>query len=232
MVSSIMGIPVQPNKAIVGANAFTHSSGIHQDGILKDKQTYQIIEPEEVGATGHKFVLTARSGKHALKHSLEKLGYKFKERGFKKIHQRFLKVADKKKEVLEADLVAIVEEEIVIHREEIYQLDYIQTTGGNRIVPTATVKVKKQGKLIQESACGNGVVDATYRAIDRITGLKFKLVDYALKSVTGGKDALGEVTVHIKGEGKTVIGRGTSTDIIEASAKAYLNAINRYLAIN
>ncbi len=230
MVSSIMGIPVQPNKAIVGANAFAHSSGIHQDGILKDKRTYQIIEPEEIGAAGHKFVLTARSGKHALKHSLEKLGYKFKESETRKIHQHFLEVADKKKEILEADLVAIVEEETAIPREEIYQLDYIQTTGGNKIVPTATVKVKKKGKIIQESACGNGVVDATYRAIDRIANLRFKLVDYSLKSVTGGKDALGEVTVHIKCRDKAVIGRGTSTDIIEASAKAYLNAINRYLA--
>jgi 2-isopropylmalate synthase len=226
LVSSLTGLVVQANKAIVGANAFAHSSGIHQDGILKNRRTYEIIRPEDVGVEGHKMVLTARSGRHALKNRLLELDYKLKEKDFQKIYERFLSLADKKKEVFDEDLETIVEDEVFLIPET-YKLHYIHTVSGNRTVPTATIRLKKEGKIVEEAACGDGPVDAAYKAINRITGIPCKLIDYSLKAVTSGKEALGEVSVKIESKGKQVSGRGASTDIIEASAKAYLNAVNR-----
>lgn len=228
LVSRLMGFPVPPNKAIVGANAFAHSSGIHQDGVLKERTTYEIMRPEDVGIHESKIILSPRSGRHALRHRLSELGHDLSDEQLNKAYERFLEVADKKKEVFDEDLVAIVEDELSASP-EVFSLEYIQITSGTRLAPTATVGLRKDVQVIEEAAHGDGPVDAAYKAIDRITGAKAELVDYNLRAVTGGKDAIGEVTVRIKSDGRTVVGRGASTDIIEASAKAYLNAINKLL---
>ncbi|NOX97499.1 MAG: 2-isopropylmalate synthase [Nitrospirae bacterium] len=226
LVSHLTGVPIQPNKAIVGENAFAHSSGIHQDGILKQRKTFEIMTPASIGLKESKMVLTSRSGRHALSHRLEELGYKLKAKELARAYKEFEKLADKKKEIFDEDLEAIVQDDISAIPET-FHLEYIHTSSGSQTVPTATIRMKKEGKIVEDAACGDGPVDAAYKTIDRITGVKGKLLDYSLRAVTGGKDALGEVTVKIK-EGKEVfIGRGTSTDIIEASAKAYLNAINK-----
>lgn len=229
LVSNLTGMPVQPNKAIVGANAFAHSSGIHQDGILKDRRTYEIIKPEDVGLKGHKMPLTARSGRHALRYHLKELGYELSEEDFQKTYERFLKLADKKKEVYDEDLQAIVEDEVIMVP-QVFCLEYIHAVTGNQTIPTATVRIRKRDELLEEAACGDGPVDAAYKAIDRITGISCTLVDYNLRAVTGGKEALGEVTVRIRSQGREIAGKGASTDVIEASAKAYINAINRLVA--
>ncbi|MDD5455140.1 MAG: 2-isopropylmalate synthase [Candidatus Ratteibacteria bacterium] len=226
LISRLTGIYVQPNKAIVGGNAFAHSAGIHVDGILKNRTTYEIMRPEDVGAQGHKIVLTARSGRHALEDKLKKLGYKLKDKDFQKTYEAFLSLADKKREIFDEDLKTIVEEEI-FRIPETYSLQYVNVVTGNKTIPTATVEIKKQGKIIEEASCGDGPVDAVYKAIDKITKMQIKLLDYSIKSVTGGKEALGEVTVRVKINGKEFMGRSASTDIIEASAKAYLKAVNR-----
>ena len=230
LVTRLTGIVVQPNKAIVGANAFAHSSGIHQDGILKERTTFEIMKPESVGLTESKLVLTSRSGRHALSHKLKELGFKLSEESLERAYEKFKALADKKKEVFEEDLDAIVEEELATVT-EVYHLEYVHTVSGSQTVPTATIRLKKKGDIFQEAACGDGPVDACYKAIDRITGIKGKLIDYSLRAVTSGKDAMGEVTVRVMARGRTVVGRGSSTDIIEASAKAYVNAINKIASI-
>lgn len=229
LVSHLMGIPVQPNKAIVGSNAFAHSSGIHQDGILKDRRTYEIIKPEDVGVTEHSIILTARSGRHALRHRLEQMGYQISEEIFEQIYKGFINIADKKKEVAEADLESLVESEIS-KVPETFQFESVQTVGGNRALPLASVTLRKNNELISEAACGNGPIDAAFLCIDRLTGLKVNLLSYDLNAVTKGKDALGEATVKIQINGQMVTGRASSTDVIEASTRAYVNAINRALA--
>ncbi len=230
LVVHITGIVVQPNKAIVGANAFAHSSGIHQDGILKERTTFEIMKPESVGLTESKIILTSRSGRHALDHKLKELGYKLSEESLESAYEKFKVLADKKKEVFEEDLYAIVEEELTTVP-EVYHLEYVHTISGTQTIPTATIRLNKKGDVFQEAACGDGPVDACYKAIDKITGIKGKLTDYSLKAVTGGKDAVGEVTVRVTARDRTVVGRGSSTDIIEASAKAYVNAINKIISI-
>lgn len=226
LISRITGLYVQPNKAIVGDNAFAHSAGIHVDGILKDRRTYEIIRPEDVGAKGHKIVLTARSGRHALLQKLKELGYKLSDKDFQKTYERFLDLADKKREIFDDDLITIVEEEI-FKVPEIYTLQYVNVVTGDKTIPTATVRIKHKKKVAEEAACGDGPVDAIYKAIDRVTKVDTKLLDYSIKSVTSGKEALGEVTVRIKSKGKEFVGKSASTDIIEASAKAYIKAVNR-----
>jgi len=228
LVSRLMGIPVQPNKAIVGSNAFAHSSGIHQDGILKDRTTYEIIRPEDVGVAQHHLVLTARSGRHALKHRLEELGYQLSPEVFEKVHTRFLAVADRKKEISDEDLESIVDIEIS-KAPEVFAFENIQTVSGNQALPLSAVTLRRNGEIITDAACGNGPVDAAFRCIARIVGLEVKLQDYELKAVTQGTDALGEAAVKVEIGGQIFSGRATSTDIIEASARAYLNAINRSL---
>ena len=229
LVSTVSGISVQPNKAIVGINAFAHESGIHQDGVLKEKTTYEIITPESVGFEKSRIVLGRHSGRHGLKARLKVIGIKLSDRQFKRAYERFLKLADKKKEVFDEDLEVIVDDEITT-TSETYILEYFNIVSGNKTIPTATVSLKKGKQVFQEAACGDGPVDAAYKAIDRITRLKAKLVDYSLQAVTGGKDALGEVHVKVAVGNRTVSGRGASTDIIEASVKAYVNAMNRLLA--
>jgi len=244
LVSKLTGIIVQPNKAIVGANAFAHEAGIHQDGVIKERLTYEIMTPQSVGLGGTKLVLGKHSGRHAFRKKLQELGYKLSNGDVDRTFQQFKLLADKKKDIFDEDIEAIIEDQISLIP-EIYKLEYINVTTGNRVVPTATVGLSKlivpgktaRSEVLQEASCGDGPVDAAFRAIDRITNIKCKLIDYSLRSISVGKDALGEVTVKIAPiapgraeEFKNIVtGRGTSTDIIEASAKAYVNALNRMI---
>ena len=226
LVSQRTGIPVQPNKPIVGANAFAHSSGIHQDGILKERNTFEIMSPQAVGLRESRIVLTSRSGRHALKKKLGELGYELSASDLERAYARFVSVADKKKDVFEEDLHALVEDELSPVAEK-YRLTYVHAVTGNQTVPTATVIVEADGKAIKEAACGDGPVDACCKAIDRVVGIPVSLKDYVIHAVTAGKEALGEVTMIVEKDGKRYSGRGASTDVIEASAKAYLRALNR-----
>ena len=228
MVSRLMGINVPPNKAIVGANAFAHSSGIHQDGVLKARDTFEIMEPTDVGWEATSIVLTARSGRHALRHRLEELGYKLTKEELEEVYERFLSLADKKKEVFDEDLMAIVGDEIRDEEGGKYTLEYLHTVSGTGTVPSATVRICIDGdERVQQSAWGDGPVDATYEAINLATKANAKVDEYVIQAITRGSEAMGEVTVRVSnGELKTT-GRGASTDIIEASARAYVDAINR-----
>jgi len=231
MVSRLMNIPVQPNKAIVGSNAFAHSSGIHQDGILKDRSTYEIMKPEDVGIKEHTMVLTARSGRAAVRHKLKELGFDLEKETFERVFQRFIDVADRKKEITAKDLSSIVEVEIS-KVPETYILLSMQIMSGDQTTPLSSVRLKKGDEILTDAAIGNGPVDATFRCIERLIGHQGKLLDYDLKAITTGKDALGEALVRVEIEGKVYSGIGTSPDVIEASARAYLNAFNRYFANN
>ena len=229
MVSDMLGMPVPANKAVVGRNAFAHSSGIHVDGFLKKRETYEIMRPEDIGLAESRVVLTARTGRHGLRHRLEEMGYTLSEEELEKTYERFLAVADKKNEVFDEDLAAIISDEI--HAiEQVYELEYLHVACGTGTLPTASVKIKTKDQTSQAAACGDGPVDAAYEAIRDATGLSPKLENYSIRAVTGGKEALGEATVRITEDGRTFIGRGISTDIIEASAKAYVDAINRMVS--
>lgn len=230
LVSSLTGILVQPNKAIVGANAFAHEAGIHQDGVLKSSLTYEIMTPQSVGIPESKLVLGKHSGRHALKERLEELGCVVVEEELEKIFTRFKELADRKKYIFDEDLLVLVEEGTAVPR-QFFILEYLQITTGTGAVPTATVRIKKEGNTYQEAACGDGPVDACYKAIDKITGIKAQLLDYSLRAISAGKDALGEVTVKISYKKNILFGRGRSTDIIEASAKAYLDTINKIVSL-
>ncbi len=230
LVSSITGIVVQPNKAIVGANAFAHSSGIHQDGVLKERSTYEIIDPADVGAGGSSIVLTARSGRHALRHRLEALGLAVTDDEFERVHQEFLALADKKKEVYDEDLEVLVgETERSLH--EVYHLERVQVTCGDPGIPTATVElVDRDGSHLIDSSHGTGPVDAVYKAINRMIDVENDLTEFRVEAVTRGIDALGEVTIRVTSpDGRVFTGRGAHSDIIVASARAYTNALNRLL---
>ena len=229
LVSTLTGIVVQPNKAIVGDNAFRHESGIHQDGILKHRLTYEIMRPQDIGLGESKLVLGKLSGRHAFAKRLSALGFKLPKPDLDKAFARFKVLADKKKHIFDEDLVAILEDELPAGQ-EIYKLVYMHTTSGSDTVPTATIRLSKEGKELQDAACGDGPVDACYKTIDRLTGLSPELLDYGLHAVTKGKDALGEVAVRLRHQDVEVSGRGASTDIIEASARAYLNAVNKLLS--
>jgi 2-isopropylmalate synthase len=229
LVSSLTGMIVQPNKAIVGQNAFRHESGIHQDGVLKHAKTYEIMRPEDVGLGQSTLVLGKLSGRHAFVKRLGALGFRLPKAEVDRAFARFKVLADKKKEVFDEDLIAIVEEDLPA-AQEIYALAYVHTASGSDTVPTATIRLSREGKVVQDAATGDGPVDACYKTINRMTGLSPELVDYSLHAVTKGRDAQGEVSVKLRHKGVEVTGRGTSTDIIEASAKAYVNAINRLLS--
>lgn len=230
LVSRLMGMPVAPNKAIVGANAFAHSSGIHQDGVIKQRDTFEIMQPEDVGIQESKLILSPRSGRNALRHRLAELGHVVEGEQLNRVYERFLTLADKKKQVLDADLEVLMRDEVETIP-EVYHLEYIQVLSGSRISPTATVGVRKGEELFEEAASGDGPVDAVYRAIDRVTDRPLKLSEYNISAVTQGKDAMGEVTVKVQDNGTTIIGHGASTDIIEASARAYVHAVNKLLHI-
>jgi len=226
LLSSITGVHVQPNKAIVGENAFAHEAGIHQDGVLKEKLTYEIMKPEDIGRAANKLVMGKHSGRAALAARLRELGFELDEGELGKAFKRFKDLADKKKEIFDDDLISIVKDEIA-QVPETYTLDYLHMISGTGIIPSATVRLKKDTEVFQDSGVGDGPVDAVLNAIDAITGLKGKLQDYQLRAVTSGKDAIGEVSVRVDFDGTVVPGKGSSTDVIEASARAYVNALNR-----
>ncbi len=226
LVSKITGMAVQPNKAIVGANAFAHTSGIHQDGLLKDKSTYEIMRPESIGLVQSKLVMGKLSGRHAFRKRLEELGYALSEEEINSAFERFKRLGDQKKEVYEEDLEVILSEEMTKVPER-YVLKSLMTESGTNRVPTATVELEIDGKAVTQTGTGDGPVDAAYRTIVAMTQTKSRLLTYAVKAITGGTDAQGEVTVRIEEGGRTAIGHGADTDIIVASARAYLNALNK-----
>jgi 2-isopropylmalate synthase len=233
LVSRMSGLVVQRSKAIVGENAFAHSSGIHQDGILKKRETYEIMDPQEVGWGQTELPLTKHSGRAAVAARLKHLGFKMTDSDVAAIFAKFKEIGDKKKFVYDDDLTALVEGHIT-EVPETWSLEYISVTTGNQAVPTATVRLRntstKNGEPLQDAGIGDGPVDASLKAIDRLTKTRGTLMDYSLRAVSQGKDALGEVTVKVDfGDKELVTGKGASTDIIEASARAYLNAVNRFL---
>jgi len=232
LVSRMSGLVVQRSKAIVGENAFAHSSGIHQDGILKKRETYEIMDPRDVGWGKTELPLTKHSGRAAVAARLKHLGFKMLDSDVNALFARFKEIGDKKKFVYDEDLVALVEGHIT-EVPETFALEYLNVTSGNHTVPTATVRLKRAGKkpeVLQDAGTGDGPVDAALKAIDRLTKTRGRLIDYALRAVSQGKDALGEVTMKVDfGDGELVTGKGASTDIIEASARAYLNSVNRFL---
>jgi 2-isopropylmalate synthase len=211
----------------VGANAFRHESGIHQDGVIKAPVTFEIMDPRRVGVPASVLTLGKLSGRHAFRDRLAELGYTLDDAAFARAFAAFKELADKKKEVTDRDIESLVAQELRTSS-EIFHLEHMQVSCGSHTVPTATVKLKGPGgEMLIQAAMGDGPVDAVYRAIDSLVGLPNKLVEFTIKSVTGGIDAIGEVLVRIESEGRTFAGRGASTDIILASAKAYLNALNR-----
>jgi 2-isopropylmalate synthase len=226
LLSTVTGIPVQPNKAIVGANAFAHEAGIHQHGVLMEKSTYEIMTPESVGLKTNVLVLGKHSGRHAFKKRLQELGYELDEDTLNKAFERFKSLADLKKEIFDEDLDAIVADETLKNGEK-YKLSHITVTCGSFAVATATVQMEIDEQQVRTAELGDGPVDATMKAIRKLTKTRAKLQQYTVGSITGGTDAIGEVTVRLAEGTNTVIGRGSSTDIIEASAKAYINALNR-----
>jgi 2-isopropylmalate synthase len=227
MVSSLTGLAVQRNKAIVGENAFAHESGIHQDGILKFRETYEIMDPSEVGIPKSSLVLGKHSGRHAFRDRVQQLGYTIGEAQLEAAFAKFKALADKKKEVFDEDIEALVDDQLEVNA-AIWQLSGLQVTSGSNTVPTATVTlIDTNGEKITDASIGDGPVDAIYSAIQRLTGVKAALADYRIRAVSKGKDAQGEVQIELEHSGRKIRGRGLSTDIIEASALAYLAAINR-----
>ena len=233
LISQITGFPVAPNKAVIGSNAFRHEAGIHQHGILSHKSTYEIMSPEDVGIRsediGHGLVLGKHSGHHAFNSRLEELGYHLSQEELTRALGRFKEVADKKKNVYDEDLHAIVDDVVATGQKPTYMIDYLSVTAGSHQIPTATLRLKCGKRVIQKAATGDGPVDAIFSAINQMTRVKCVLLDYSIRSVTSGREAMGEVTVKIKHKDHVYTGVGASTDVIEASAKAYINCINRIL---
>ncbi len=230
LVSELTGFLVQPNKAIVGANAFSHESGIHQDGVIKMPITYEIIDPRTVGIPASSLVLGKLSGRHAFRERLAELGYSLSDEDFNRAFSAFKELADKKKEVTDRDIESLIAEEQRTVS-EVYHLDRVQVSCGDRGIPTAAVRlIAPDGQVVADAALGTGPVDAVYEAINRIVGVPNELTEFTVKSVTEGIDAIGEVLIRIESDGITYTGRGADTDIIVASAKAYMNALNRLLA--
>lgn len=227
LVSHLTGMVVQRNKAIVGDNAFAHESGIHQHGMIQNRSTYEIMRAEEVGRSSE-LTLGKHMGSHAVRKKLEEMGYKLSDEEIKTVTEKIKTLADKKKSVYDDDVRALVEGEFT-EVPQLWKLDYLSVMTG--VIPTASVRVLQAGKKepVADAGTGDGPIDAMLKTIDRITGIKGSLVDYSVGSVTKGKDAIGEVSVRVEFSGRIVTGKGASTDIIEASALAYLNALNRYL---
>lgn len=229
LVSKLTGMVVPGNKAIVGANAFAHESGIHQDGMLKEKTTYEIISPDTIGLKESKLVLGKHSGRHAFREKLIDLGYELEDEAVNAAFAKFKDLADRKKTVSDEDILALLEEKL-IDTPEVFKLEMIQVSYGNQSTPSASVRIRKaEGEVIDEAAIGNGSVDAVYNAIDKVTQEVVELEDYSIKSVSQGKDAQGEVHVVLKQDDVSAQGRGLSTDILEASARAYIDALNRLI---
>ncbi|ANB58653.1 2-isopropylmalate synthase [Anoxybacillus sp. B7M1] len=232
LVSKLTGMTLPANKAIVGKNAFAHESGIHQDGVLKEKTTYEIISPELVGVQSNSMVLGKHSGRHALRNRVVELGYTLSEAEINKLFVRFKELADKKKDITDDDLVALIFEEKFDLFKEFYQLSSIQVQYGTNQIPTAVVVLMDgQGNEIQEAATGAGSVESLYNTLERCFKTEVKLLDYRIESVSGGRDALAQVFVKVRVNEIETSGRGTAQDVLEASAKAYINAVNRVFMI-
>ena len=231
LVSSLTGMFVQPNKAIVGANAFAHESGIHQDGVLKNKLTYEIMDAQSIGLTDNQIVLGKLSGRHAFQSRLQELGFKLSDEEINKAFIKFKDLADKKKEITDWDLESIVNAEIQ-QPPELFRLELVQVSCGDRSRPTATVIIRTpNGEELTDAAIGTGPVDAVYKAINRVVNVENDLVEFSVQSVTAGIDAIGEVTIRVRHEGRVYSGHAANTDIIVASAEAYLSALNRLYAV-
>ncbi len=232
MVSDITGFAVQPNKAIVGANAFRHASGIHQDGVIKERTTYEIMDPQAVGLPRNMLVLGKLSGRAGLRSRLEELGYELSKEQLDQVFERFKTLADKKREVTDRDLDLLMREEHrALKESEPYKLEHIQFISSSSDIPTATVRiVDPDGNSISEAATGNGPVDAVYNVINRVVNVPSQLLDYQVQAVSGGMDAVAEVMVKIESNGVVSVGRGSDTDTLQASAKAYMNALNKLIA--
>lgn len=226
LVSMITGIVIQPNKAIVGANAFAHEAGIHQDGMLKHRMTYEIMEPETIGLSMNRLVLGKHSGRHAFRKKLIELGYDLGEEDVNKVFEKFKELADKRKEILDEDIEVLVAEEILRIPDK-YQLEYLTVVCGTVAVPTATVKLKIDGKEAQGAGFGIGPIDAAFNTIAKITGTLSKLIRFSITAISSGTDAQGEVTVRLQENGLVSLGKGADSDIFIASAKAYINGLNR-----
>jgi len=226
LLTQITGIPVQPNKAIVGANAFAHESGIHQDGLIKEKITYEIMTPKSVGISDTHIVLGKHSGRAAIAHHLKRMGHTLSDKQLTQVAAKVKALADVKKDIYDEDLEAIVYEE-VYRGEEKYDLQYLNVVSGNVAIPTATMEMRVGKEIIRDTGFGNGPVDATFAAVRNITKTNYPLMKYAVNAITGGADAQGETMVQLKYNGYSVIGRGAHPDVIVASAKAYINALNR-----
>jgi 2-isopropylmalate synthase len=226
LVTMITGIIVQPNKAIVGANAFAHEAGIHQDGVLKNPMTYEIMKPESIGLSASTLVLGKHSGRHALRSRLKELGYDLSDEELKLVFTKFKELADKKKHVVDEDLEVIVTEGI-LRTTDTFRLEYLHVACGTTVIPMATVKLSINDRPVQGAGYGNGPIDAAFDSIAKLTGTESELLRFSVSALTGGTDAQGEVTVRLKENGLIALGRGADPDIITASAKAYINGLNR-----
>jgi 2-isopropylmalate synthase len=226
MLVNLTGMLVQANKAIVGRNAFAHEAGIHQDGVIKEKLTYEIMRPEDVGIKESKLVMGKHSGRHALKKKYQELGFELNAAELEKAYVLLKKVADKKKEVFDEDLIVTVRDALRISP-PVYKIKNIQSIAGNQVIATATILLEKEGTLLQDSATGDGPVDSVLKAIDRITGMEGKLIEYTVHSVTRGADAVGEVFMKVDFGKASFIGKAASLDIVDASARAYVDAVNK-----
>ena len=230
LVANSTGMSLQANKAIVGDNAFAHEAGIHQDGVIKERTTYEIMDAKTIGLEHNKLVLGKHSGRHALKDFLDKYDYELDDESFESFFKRFKDLADKKKNISNADIIALLDNELYDY-EKIYEMEYISVLSGKGLLPTATLRLKKEGEIIQSAACnGDGPVDAIFQTINELTGIEnIKLMSYKIDAVTEGKDALGEAFIAAEIDGKIFTGHSSQTDITEASAAAYIEAINKYL---
>ena len=230
LLTKLTGLVVQRNKAIVGENAFAHEAGIHQDGMIKERMTYEIMKPEDIGLSESRLVLGKHSGRRGLGKRLSELGFDLSPEELSRVFEKFKVLADKKKEVYDEDIIALMDEEIS-PSPDVYSLESLQVISGTTTIPTATVVLRKGEERITAAASGNGPVEAIYETLERITGLKGKLSSYHIKAITEGKDALGEVSIRVKFPDikRDISGRGIAVDIIEASAKAYINALNKAL---
>ena len=226
LVSMVTGIVVQPNKAVVGANAFAHEAGIHQDGVLKHRMTYEIMEPATVGLTSNRLVLGKHSGRHAFKARLVDFGYELSEEDLNRVFVKFKELADKRKEILDEDIEVLIAEEILRVPDK-YKLDYLNVVAGTVVVPTATVKLEIDGLVAQNAGFGVGPIDATFNTIAKMTETRSRLVRFSINAISGGTDAQGEVTVRLQENGLVALGKGADPDIFTASAKAYINGLNR-----
>ncbi|MEJ6952114.1 2-isopropylmalate synthase [Natronospora cellulosivora (SeqCode)] len=232
MVSNLTGMPIQPNKAIVGENAFAHESGIHQDGVIKERTTYEIMDAKSIGLEQNSLVLGKHSGRHAFRDFVADLGYELSESSFEELFKRFKDLADKKKKLSAVDIEALINNELYA-AESVYELEYVSVNSGNTLLPTATIKIKREEEVLETAACsGDGPIDAIFKAINDVIRIDdVKLISYKIDAITEGTDALGEVVVKLEIDNKTYIGHSADTDIIYASTLAYLDAINKYMTV-